>query len=304
MKRFELLTWMMWTTLVISSTAVTQVAVAAEKNQQLFQKVDALLNEFQQFNLNSQQLDRLESTSQDLISELKNCESQAEDEVNRLVETRNIDALQSQSAEDSNTESDLSIESATAEVDERINAATKTLISCRLSLSKMSEARLDIIAKQQDRWIADLTQKQPVWQFNQSSAYLQTVIDKQTLPINMAYFLTLVLGLVSYFYLVSRNRSYLMSPPPEKLWQLDLKEYVKVVIKTHAIPLVLAVLYYLLSETNKVHVLVLFLGILARDACFFLHIKTNEVAVEKSFFIRFMWVSTLFLLILSFLFHL
>ena len=154
MKRFELLTWMMWTTLVISSTAVTQVAVAAEKNQQLFQKVDALLNEFQQFNLNSQQLDRLESTSQDLISELKNCESQAEDEVNRLVETRNIDALQSQSAEDSNTESDLSIESATAEVDERINAATKTLISCRLSLSKMSEARLDIIAKQQDRWIA------------------------------------------------------------------------------------------------------------------------------------------------------
>ena len=91
-----------------------------------------------------------------------------------------------------------------------------------------------------------------------------------------------------------------MSPPPEKLWQLDLKEYVKVVIKTHAIPLVLAVLYYLLSETNKVHVLVLFLGILARDACFFLHIKTNEVAVEKSFFIRFMWVSTLFLLILSF----
>jgi len=300
MKRFELLTWMMWTTLVISSTAVTQVAVAAEKNQQLFQKVDALLNEFQQFNLNSQQLDRLESTSQDLISELKNCESQAEDEVNRLVETRNIDALQSQSAEDSNTESDLSIESATAEVDERINAATKTLISCRLSLSKMSEARLDIIAKQQDRWIADLTQKQPVWQFNQSSAYLQTVIDKQTLPINMAYFLTLVLGLVSYFYLVSRNRSYLMSPPPEKLWQLDLKEYVKVVIKTHAIPLVLAVLYYLLSETNKVHVLVLFLGILARDACFFLHIKTNEVAVEKSFFIRFMWVSTLFLLILSF----
>lgn len=301
MKRFELLTWMMWTTLVISSTFVTHVAVAAtEKNQALFEQVDALLNEFQQSNLNSQQLDQLESTSQALIRELKKCEKNAEDEVDRLVEARNIDALQSQSSDESNNESDLSIESATAEVDERINAATKTLISCRLSLSKMSEARLDIIAKQQNRWITDLTQKQPVWQFNQSTAYLQTVITKQSLPINMAYFLTLVLGIVSYFYLVRRNRSYLMSPPPEQLWQLDLKEYVKVVIKTHAIPLVLAVLYFMLSETNKVHVLVLFLGLLARDACFFLHIKTNEVAVEKSFFIRFMWVSTLFLLVLSF----
>ncbi len=301
MKRFELLTWMMWATLVISSTVVTNVAVAAtDKHQALFEKVDALLNDFQQPNLNSQQLDQLELNSQDLISELKKCEKKAEEEVNRLVETRNIDALESQSTEENNNESDLSIESATAEVDKRINAATKTLISCRLSLSKMSDARLEIMAKKQDRWIRDLTQKQPVWQFNHSSAYLQNVIEKQSLPINVVYFLALVLGLVSYFLMVSRNHNYLVSSPPEKLWQLHLKEYIKVIIKTHAIPLLLAVLYFMVSDTNKVHMLVLFLGILARDACFFLHIKINEVTVEKPFFIRFMWVSTLFLMVLSF----
>ncbi|WP_162846781.1 mechanosensitive ion channel domain-containing protein [Marinicella litoralis] len=269
--------------------------------QQLEQQTNQFLEKYQKSDLSVNGLSELEKNSQDLIKALQNCEKKAEQEIAQLVDIREIDALKSDAKDGQDQGSQMLPQSAaTQEVDRQINVTTKRLIACRLKSGQMEEARFALFEKKQQLWMDELTSRQDVWSFMKAENVQLNLKDvSQILPFNIWFLWTVLLGMGAYAMVLWRHRAEAFTFKAVDPAGISVKGFIKQLMSLYAVPLVLAWLYYVWVDSNKVHAFVLFGGLLVRDAFVLLPLKLLVSEQQKQFIKPFMIYSTGLIVLLA-----
>lgn len=275
-------------------------------HESLKKQANQFLNQYESSQFSADQLSQFETESQNLIKQLQSCERRADEDISQLVEIREIDALEKTETSGSGITSKsetkkISVDVASGEVDRQITAATKALISCRLKLTQISDARLSILEQRQKLWIKQLTQKQQVWSITNSFSNFEEVVSKvnELIPVNIYFFSILLMGLMTYAIVYYKLRAKLIRLGPDELVEVNLARVTRHLLSVHMIPFSLALFAFMFLEDGGTHLLILFTGLLLRDSCVALSLRHIISDSDLSRLRNYVLISSILLILMS-----
>lgn len=273
------------------------------QGEELKQQLNQFLSDFQNRSADVGQLDQLEVSSHQLLKQLQNCESQAEEDLRQLTEIREIGVLKNTAKDSQNVGEDvLADTTATAEVDRQIVTTTQLLITCRLKSNQVGQARLTLINQRQHLWLNELTQRQDVWSFLSATHQPPTsaVELSQVIPISDTFIGFAAAALLYYVIMLWLHRNASSNLQLSQVAEVSLKDTGLLLLKLHVLPMVLAGVYFFNATDNPWHLLVLTGGLLLRDCCAFLSIQVLASEDKIKSYWRFIWSSSLLLVVIAF----
>jgi small-conductance mechanosensitive channel len=247
------------------------------------------IKDFNQPNLSSTQIKALDVKNQQLIQAFQTCENDAGNKIKELAKISEISVLNT--AQNSvEIQNDTNVKSITS----KIENAKKELIECRLKLTTLEEARLKLLELKKTLWIDGIKVRYDVWSFLHKESYgIKKVHVNEIIPVSINALILIFSALSIYFFMWFKGNQFNLNESPNKPKIDYLKTSLLVLLNTHLIPLLLALIFwYIIDSPHKITLLLIIVGLMIRDLCILMPIKMSAANINKNAFKKFIVFST------------